>query len=141
MPIVIGKAASPRCFKGLKDKKNPLGVPYYSNAKAWMNSDIMFDVLTKTNRKLAQQKRNVVLFLDYVSSHPPELSKKFSRIKVIFLPKNTTSHVQPLDAGIIKNFKVQYRELLVAHTLAQIDGSSLTLRRVKDRHRVIVQSF
>ena len=45
MPIVIGKAASPRCFKGLKDKKNPLGVPYYSNDKAWMNSDIMFDVL------------------------------------------------------------------------------------------------
>ena len=64
-----GKAASPRCFKGLKDKKNPLGVPYCLNAKAWMNSDIMFDVLTKTNQKLAQQKRNVVLFLDNASSH------------------------------------------------------------------------
>ena len=78
MPIVVGKAASSRCFKDLRDKKNPLGVPYYSNAKAWMNSDIMFDVLTKTNRKLAQQKRNVVLFLDNVSSHPPGFSKKFS---------------------------------------------------------------
>ena len=44
-----GKAASPRCFKGLKDKKNPLGVPYYLSAKAWMNSYTMFDVLTKTN--------------------------------------------------------------------------------------------
>ena len=130
VPIVVGKAASPRCFKGLKDKKNPLGVPYYSNAKAWMNSDIMFDVLTKTNRKLAQQKRNVVFFLDNVSSHPPELSKKFSHIKVIFLPKNTTSCLQTLDAGIIKNFKVQYRKLLVAHTLAQIDGSSLTASEI-----------
>ena len=49
VPIVIGKVASPRCFKGLQDKKNPLGVPYYLNAKAWMNSDIMFDVLTKIN--------------------------------------------------------------------------------------------
>ena len=137
MPIVIGKAASPRCFKGLKDKKNPLGVPYYLKAKAWMNSDIMFDVLTKTNRKLAQQKRNVVRFLDYVSSHPPELSKKFSHIKVIFLPKNTTSHVQPLDAGIIKNFKVQYRELLVAHTLAQIDGSSLTASEITKSDHIL----
>ena len=27
VPMVIGKAVSPRCFKGLKDKKNPLGVP------------------------------------------------------------------------------------------------------------------
>ena len=108
VPIMVGKAASPRCFKGLEDKKSPLGVPYYSNAKLWMNSDIMFDVLTKTNRKLAQQKRIVVLFLDNVSSHPPKLSKKFSHIEVIFLPKNTTSRLQPLDASIIKNFKVQY---------------------------------
>ena len=130
VPIVIGKAAPPRCFKGLKDKKKPLGVPYYLNAKAWMNSDIMFDVLTKTNRKLAQQKRNVVLFLNNVSSPPPELSKTFSHIKVIFLPKSTTSHLQPLDTGIINNFKVQYRKLLVAHTLAQIDGSSLTASEI-----------
>ena len=43
MPIVIGKAASPSGFKGLQDKKNPLGVPYYSNAM--MNFDILFDVL------------------------------------------------------------------------------------------------
>ena len=28
VPIVIGKAATPRCFKGLKNKKNSLGVPY-----------------------------------------------------------------------------------------------------------------
>lgn len=79
MPIVIGKATSPRCFKGLKDKKNLLGVPYYSNAKAWMNCDIMFNVPTKTNRKLAKQKRNEVIFLDNISSHPPEVSKKFSK--------------------------------------------------------------
>ena len=49
---------------------------------------------------------------------------------MIFLPKNTTSCLQPLDAGIIKNFKVQYRKLLVTHTLAQIDGSSLTASEI-----------
>ena len=54
MPIVIGKSASPRCFKGIRDKKMPLGVPYYSNAKAWMDSVIMLDILNKINRKLAQ---------------------------------------------------------------------------------------
>ena len=27
VPILIGKAASPRCFKGIKDKNNPLVVP------------------------------------------------------------------------------------------------------------------
>ena len=34
VPIVIGKSASPRCFKGIRDKKKPLGVLYYANAKA-----------------------------------------------------------------------------------------------------------
>ena len=74
IPIVIGKAASPRCFKGMRDKRNPLGVPYYSNRKAWMNSEIMLDVLSKVNRQLVREKRKVILFLDNVSSHSPELA-------------------------------------------------------------------
>lgn len=49
-PIIIGKSANPRCFKGLKDKKLPCGLPYFSNAKAWMNVDIMDTILTKLNR-------------------------------------------------------------------------------------------
>ena len=108
MPIVIGKSASPRCFKGIRDKKMHLGVPYYSNAKAWMDSVIILDILNKINRKFARQKRKVILFLDNVSSHSPDLVGKFSNITVVFLPKNTTSRLQPLDAGIIKNFKVHY---------------------------------
>lgn len=74
IPIVIGKAASPRCFKGMRDKRNPLGVPYYSNRKAWMNSEIMLDVLSKVNQQLVREKRKVILFLDNVSSHSPELA-------------------------------------------------------------------
>ena len=108
MPIVIGKSASPWCFKGTRDKKMPLGVPYYSNAKALMDSVIMLDILNKINRKLARQKRKVILFLDNVSSHSPDLVGKFSHIKVVFLPKNTTSRLQPLDVCIIKNFKAHY---------------------------------
>ena len=38
LPVVIGKAAKPRCFKGLSDMENPAGIPYYSNPKAWMNA-------------------------------------------------------------------------------------------------------
>ena len=51
--------------------------------------------------------------------------KKFSNIKVVFLLINTTSKLQPLDAGIIKNFKYNYRQLLLNHVLSQIDGSDL----------------
>ena len=30
-PIVIGRAAKPRCFKGIRNPKMPDGVPYYAN--------------------------------------------------------------------------------------------------------------
>lgn len=35
-PIVIGKAAKPRCFKKVQNKNKPIGLPYYSNKKAWI---------------------------------------------------------------------------------------------------------
>ena len=100
MPIVIGRAASPRCFKGITDKSKQLAVPYYSNAKAWVDSAIMSDILSKLNQKFVHQNRKVLLFLDNVSSHSPDLVGRFSNITVIFLPKNTTSRLQPLDAGV-----------------------------------------
>ena len=48
-----------------------------------------------------------------------------------FFQRNFTSSCrQPLDAGIIKNFKVQYQKHIVTITLAQIDGSSLTASEI-----------
>lgn len=123
-PIIIGKSASPRCFKGLRDKATPHGLPYFSNKKAWMNMDIMDAILIKLNRRMVRERRNIILLMDNVSSHSPDLKEKFSNIKVVFLPVNTTSRLQPLDAGIIKNFKVHYRRLLVKHTLAKINDAS-----------------
>ena len=85
-----------------------------------MTGDIMNDVLKTINCQLKIQQRKVLLFVDNVSSHDPDLKDKFSNIKVIFLPVNTTSRLQPLDAGIIKNFKVHYRTHLLQHTLSKI---------------------
>ena len=123
-PIIIGKSATPRCFKGLRDKATPHGLPYFSNSKAWMNMDIMDTIIIKLNRRMVRERRNIILFMDNVSSHSSDLKEKFSNIKVVFLPVNTTSRLQPLDAGIIKNFKVHYRRLLVKHTLAKINDDS-----------------
>lgn len=95
------------------DFNQPAGIPYYSNQKAWMNTDIMNNVLSSLNRRLGKQKRNILLLLDNVSSHDPALKNKFSNIRVVFLPKNTTSKLRP--------FKVHYRRLLLQHTLSKID--------------------
>ncbi len=42
-------------------------------------------------------------------------------ITICFLPANTTSKLQPLDLGIIMNFKVHYRTLLLKYIVAKID--------------------
>ena len=54
-------------------------------------SDIMQAVLTRFNRKPEQRK--VVLILDNATCHPKSIIDSFLQIKIIFLPKNTTSRL------------------------------------------------
>jgi hypothetical protein len=41
------------------------------------------------------------------------LALDLTNVRVQFLPKNTASFLQPLDAGIIQNFKVNYKALFL----------------------------
>lgn len=68
---------------------------------------------------MKMRKRNVLL-LDNAGSHtePPTLSN----VTVRFLPANTTAHLQPMDGGIIENFKVHYRCYLGLHFVNCIDN-------------------
>ncbi|XP_069101478.1 tigger transposable element-derived protein 6-like [Argopecten irradians] len=52
---------------------------------------------------------------------PSHAIPKLSNVKVHFLPPTTTSHLQPLDAGIIQNFKSHYRKKQLAHLVDCID--------------------
>jgi len=60
------------------------------------------------------------MFVDNYSSHPQWF--RLSNIKFIYLPANTTSISQPLDGGVIKNFKGNYRRLMVKRLLALINS-------------------
>lgn len=53
-PLIIGKSANPRCFRGVKN----LGVDYISNKKAWMTSEIFKNWLMKLDREFSSQKRS-----------------------------------------------------------------------------------
>ena len=59
------------------------------------------------NTKMEVTRRKVLVLLDNASVHDYKL--KYSNIEFLYLPPNTTSRLQPLDAGIIASFKKQYR--------------------------------
>ena len=69
-----------------------------------MTQKIMQDFLTSFDEKMRTAKRKIILFMDNAGPHPDNI--QLTNVKVIFFPPNTTSVSQPLDQGIIKNFKV-----------------------------------
>jgi hypothetical protein len=82
-------------------------VEYHHSPNAWMTKTIFKGYITRLNRSFARKDRKIALLIDNACVH--NLQMEFSHIKIIFLPANTTSHLQPLDQGIIANFKLYYR--------------------------------
>ena len=83
-----------------------------------MTSDVIIAVLKQFKRKLLFEQRKINLFLDNATYHPESMVDSFLQIKIVFLPKNTTSRIQPVDSGIIQNFKIKNRKRLVKYVLA-----------------------
>ncbi|KAI0242354.1 hypothetical protein LSAT2_013946 [Lamellibrachia satsuma] len=74
-----------------------------NNTKAVSPGD-MYEILcgaymelkkTDVTGKMKGQKRNILMFVDNCGAHP---DVKLSNIKLVFLPPNTTSRLQPCDA-------------------------------------------
>ncbi|XP_061170543.1 tigger transposable element-derived protein 6-like [Saccostrea echinata] len=114
-PFVIGKAGNPRCFKNFNVG---LYCDYVHNKKAWMTSVIFSDCLQKFNSKMRRQNREVLLIMDNAPSH---IIPTLSNVKIHFLPPTTTSHLQPLDSGIIQSFKKHYSKQQLSHLIKCID--------------------
>ncbi|KAL4153779.1 hypothetical protein QTP88_001612 [Uroleucon formosanum] len=115
--LFIGKSANPRCFKNVKS----LPVTYKNNKKSWMTTKLWNEWLETLNNDMRKQHRKIIIFVDNCAAHnnPPTLSN----VRIEFLPANTTSKLQPLDQGIIKNFKLLYRKEIVSEFLACLDNN------------------
>lgn len=135
-PVVIGKALKPRCFKNFNQE---LYVHYFANRKAWMTSLIFEKWILDLDRRMRMEKRNILLILDNASSHT--VPDTLTNITCHFLPPNTTSKLQPMDAGIIRNFKHHYRKLQVRALTDAIDNNNPPVIRLDDAIRFIKRSW
>ena len=107
-PLIIGKFERPRCFKNIRIQTMPM--TYRNNAKAWMITLLFQEWLREFDHLvgLKHQGQRVLLLLDNCSSHKlAGLTLQYTDVH--FLPPNTTSKIQPIDAGIIMSFKRHYR--------------------------------
>ncbi|GES83583.1 tigger transposable element-derived protein 6-like [Rhizophagus clarus] len=125
-PLVIGSSKNPRCLHRVN--KNSLPCTYYANSKAWMRNDIFGEWLEYINNKFQTQNRKIILLIDNASSHfnPDEHTNdnlNLSHVRVHFLPPNTTAHLQPMDAGIIKSFKAIYKQHYIRHIIHQFEAN------------------
>ncbi|CAB4424685.1 unnamed protein product [Rhizophagus irregularis] len=110
-PFFIYTSKNPRALKG--KKKDDLPVNYYWNKTAWMQVSIWNDYLKKLDIKMRLQNRKILLLVDNAPVHITNENTQLTNVTLHFLPSNTTSHLQPYDAGIINSFKAKYQKLLV----------------------------
>ena len=103
-PVFINKYKNPRCLHNINKETFP--VWYYWNSTAWMQCSIFQKWIKHVNQLMRIQKKHILLLMDNASSHQLEENQELSNIKLHFLPPNTTSHLQPIDQGIIHSFKV-----------------------------------
>lgn len=82
----------------------------------YMSSLCLYRFLTDLNTAMKAQKRSILLLIDNAPSHIFD-REKLTNVRVEFLPPNTTSHLQPMDAGVIRAFKAHYRHLYITRVL------------------------
>ena len=82
------------------------GFLYRDQKKGWMTQHIFTDYLEEFNDQMAAEGRNVAMILDNSQGHKVDDP---SNVRLFFLEPNTTSHAQPFDGGIIKNFRHFFR--------------------------------
>jgi transposase len=125
--LFIGNFGKPRAFK----KKSPqqLGFLYKFNKKAWMTAVVFQDWLLDIDKTFRKEQRNILLLLDNAPTHIVS-NLELTNVTVRFLPPNTTSRIQPMDAGIIAAFKKRYRSFQLQHALALDDAGEPDIFKV-----------
>lgn len=90
---------------------------YKNNKKAW-TSIIFKELAKKLNNYFKKSNKKILLFMDNSFCH---INSKFSNIKIVFFPKNT-SVLQPLNKEIIQSFKAQYKNFRINRYILRVEN-------------------
>ncbi|KAG7172961.1 Tigger transposable element-derived protein 1-like 27 [Homarus americanus] len=110
---VIHTARKPHAYKSMDMTK--LNVHWLTARKAWMFSTLSLswfdDCFVPDVKKFCERQNvpfNILLLLDNAPGHSPLLLDRHPNVKVVFLPPNTTSLIQPMDQELICNVEAAF---------------------------------
>jgi hypothetical protein len=134
-PLLVYHAENPRALKNIT--KASLPVVWKSNPKAWVTQiifqDWYFHHFVPEVEKYCKDNNlpfKILLLVDNAPGHPASLSDYHANIKVLYLPPNTTSLLQPMDQGVIFTFKKYYLRRTFRQAVKATEGESgITLRQ------------
>ena len=115
--FVIDKSKKPWCFKNVKQ----LPCRYWAQKKSWMTGVLFEDWVRKLDPFFRAQSRKVALLIDNCPAHPE--IKNLTNIKLIFLPPNTTSVLQPMDQGVTRSLKAHYQKKVVRLCIKEVESN------------------
>lgn len=104
-PFMMGRSKKPTCFRS-----DYIPVRNCSNKKTWMTRDLFSEWLCEFGDLIEGQGRKVFRLLNNCSTHT--FSPELTSVKLMFLPPNATAGLQPLNAGVITNFKLYQLRVL-----------------------------
>lgn len=133
-PLLLYHSENPRAMKGYS--KDNLTVIWMSNRKAWVTAAIFelwfvkyFCPAVKDYCESKKLESRALLIIDNAPGHVKNIAalSKTIPVEVIFLPPNTTSLIQPMDQGVIANFKAYYIRRTFKQLLHAVDVQKETI--------------
>lgn len=121
-PFLIYNSENPRGLK--KVNKSTLPIHWRSNKMSWITPSLFEDWFKNCFCPEVTQyfkskniTRKALLLVGNAQTHAINLQNFDEDVKVMFLPSNTTSLIQPLNQGIISTFKLYYIRLTLKQML------------------------
>ncbi|XP_033229782.1 jerky protein homolog-like [Belonocnema kinseyi] len=119
--LIIGNSVKPRCFKTVKVE---FPVNYACQSNSWMTGKIFFEwyktvFINSVKARKPDENEKFLLILDNAPCHPleEELNKIDRQFRVLYLPVNVTSLIQPMNQGITGSMKRNYKQIFLRRML------------------------
>ncbi|XP_052130730.1 jerky protein homolog-like [Frankliniella occidentalis] len=132
--LMIGKAKHPRALKAYWNHFEKMRIIYKHQSSSWITAEIYTDWIRNYFIPLVEQRQKtegrsgeILLLVDNCAAHKlvgeeADIAAIKEKVKIWFLPPNTTSLIQPMDQGIIIKLKRCFQKRFLRKVLECDEG-------------------